>query len=262
MWRRSRVTPSVETMATAPDLTALRDTVSLVTGGASGLGAAVVSELASHGVHVVVLDPDAAAARELVGSIQHRGGSAEAVVADVRDADRLAWAVDLGSSRGTLFSVVSNAGGWGGLSSHYPDASPDDWLSVLDLNLVAPMRLLQLVRPAMADGGAVVQVSSSAGIESSPYASPEYAVSKAGIVRLTSAVGDWTSPRVSCVVPGWIALPRAQSELAALDPEDRVSAPPLVPVGEVTDEIVRLIVDPSSGGEVVVLDGVDPPHPF
>ncbi|WP_188110604.1 SDR family NAD(P)-dependent oxidoreductase [Aeromicrobium ginsengisoli] len=248
-------------MPTTHDLTVLRNTVSLVTGGASGLGAAVVSELASHGAHVVVLDPDAAAARELVGSIQHTGGSAEAVVADVRDADRLVWAVDLASSRGTLFSVVSNAGGWGGLTSHYPDASPDDWLSVLELNLVAPMRLLQLARTAVVDGGAVVQVSSSAGIESSRYASPEYAVSKAGIVRLTSAVGGWTSPRVSCVVPGWIALPRARAELAALDPEDRLSAPPLVPVGEVTDEIVRLITDPSSGGQVVVLDGSSPARP-
>lgn len=262
MWRQSGVAPSVESMPTAPDLTVLHDTVSLVTGGASGLGAAVASELASHGAHVVVLDPDAATARELVGSIQHSGGSAEAVIADVRDVDRLAWAVDLASSQGTLFSIVSSAGGWGGLASHFPDASPDDWLSVLDLNLVAPMRLLQLARTAVVDGGAVVQVSSSAGVESSPYASPEYAVSKAGIVRLTSAVGGWPSPRVSCVVPGWIALPRARRELAALDPEDRISAPPLVPVGQVTDEIVRLIVDPSSGGEVVVLDGLEPPHPL
>jgi 3-oxoacyl-[acyl-carrier protein] reductase len=158
---------------------------------------------------------------------------------------------------------VSNAGGWGGVESHYPDAEPDDWQGVLDLNLVAPMRLLQLARPALVEGGAVVQVSSIAGVESTPYASPEYAVAKAGIVRLTTAVGDLDrSVRVSCVVPGWIALPRARSELAALDPEDRVSAPPLVPVGDITDEIVRLIVDPSSGGEVVVMDGDGPPRPF
>ncbi len=61
-------------------------------------------------------------------------------------------------------------------------------------------------------------------------------------------------------MPGWIALPRARAELAAIDPEERIAASPLVPVGQVTDEIVRLIVDPSSGGEVVVLDDGGPPR--
>ena len=61
-------------------------------------------------------------------------------------------------------------------------------------------------------------------------------------------------------MPGWIALPRARGELAAMGPEQRASAPPLVPVAQVVDEIVRLIVDPKSGGEVVVLDGSEPPR--
>jgi NAD(P)-dependent dehydrogenase (short-subunit alcohol dehydrogenase family) len=238
----------------------LRESVSLVTGGASGLGASVSAELAARGSHVVVLDPDAAVSEDLVRRISASGGSAETVVADVRDPDRLAWAVDLASSRGSLFSVVSNAGGWGGLESHYPDADPADWMAVLDLNLIAPMRLLQLARPAIVEGGAFVHVSSIAGVESTPYASPEYAVAKAGIVRLTTAVAVLDAVRVSCVVPGWVALPRARAELAAMDPEERLTASPLVPVGQVTDEIVRLILDPSSGGEVVVLDDDGPPR--
>ena len=209
----------------------------------------------------MLLDPDAAAAEELVGRIAATGGNAHAMVADVRDPDQLASAVDLAASRGPLFSVISNAGGWGGLESHFPDVEPADWLAVLELNLIAPMRLLQLARPAIVEGGAFVHVSSIAGVETTPYASSEYAVAKAGVVRLTTALGDLdrrAGPRVSCVVPGWIALPRARDELAALDAEARLSAPPLVPVGDVTDEIVRLVVDPSSAGEVVVLDGGEP----
>src|SRR5215207_2607252 len=171
------------------DVSVLRDTVNLVTGGASGLGASITSELASHGAHVVVLDPDADAAEQLVGQVARNGGSAEAVIADVRDVDRLAWAVELAASRGPLFSVVSNAGGWGGVAAHFPVSDPDDWVGVLDLNLIAPMRLLQLARAVVVDGGAVVQVSSIAGVESTPYGSPEYAVAKAGIIRLTTAVG-------------------------------------------------------------------------
>jgi 3-oxoacyl-[acyl-carrier protein] reductase len=247
-------------MPSAPDRSALRDTVSLVTGGASGLGASIAAELASCGAHVVVLDPDADAADEIVERIKRNDGSAEAVIADVRDADQLASTVDLASSRGPLFSVVSNAGGWGGVSAHFPASDPADWLGVLDLNLIAPMRLFQLAHAVMVEGGAIVQVSSIAGVEPTVYASPEYAVAKAGIVRLTTAIGTLNSIRVSCVVPGWIALPRARDELAAMDPEERVAAAPLVPVGQVTDEVIRLIVDPSSGGEVVVLDDGGPPR--
>jgi NAD(P)-dependent dehydrogenase (short-subunit alcohol dehydrogenase family) len=241
----------------------LRGTVSIVTGGAAGLGAAVSSELATHGVHVVVLDPDAEAALETVERITKEGGSAEAVVADVRDTDQRGLAVELAWAHGPLFSVVSNAGGWDGVAAHYPESDPSSWLGVLDLNLVAPMHLLQLARTSIAPGGAVVLVSSIAGIERTEYDSPEYAVAKAGLVRLTTALADLDErdgPRVSCVVPGWIALERARRELGELDPEDRLSAPHLVPVGDVVDEIVRLIVDPDSGGQVVVLDGESPPH--
>jgi 3-oxoacyl-[acyl-carrier protein] reductase len=241
----------------------LRGTVSIVTGGAAGLGEAVSSELASQGVHVIVLDADADAALESVERITDEGGSAEAVVADVRDTDQLGRAVELAWRRGPLFSVVSNAGGWDSVDSHYPDSDPSAWLGVLELNLIAPMHLLQLARTAVAPGGAVVLVSSIAGVESTVYDSPEYAIAKAGLVRLTTALADLDErdgPRVSCVVPGWIALERARRELGELEPEDRLSAPTLVPVADVTDEIVRLIVDPESGGQVVVLDGESPPH--
>jgi NAD(P)-dependent dehydrogenase (short-subunit alcohol dehydrogenase family) len=241
----------------------LRGTVSIVTGGAAGLGAAVSSELASQGAHIVVVDADAGAAEETVERITTEGGSAEAVVAGVRDPDHLALAFELASAHGPLFSVVSNAGGWDGMTSHYPDSDSADWLAVLDLNLIAPMRVLQLARRYVVAGGAVVHVSSTAAIEDTPYASPEYAVAKAGLIRLTTALADLDDregPRVGCVVPGWIALERARRELGELDPEDRVSTPHLVPVGDVVDEIVRLIVDPDSGGQVVVLDGESPPH--
>ena len=87
-------------MSFAAQRSPLRDTVSLVTGGASGLGASIAEELASLGAHVVVLDPDADAAQEIVDQIERNAGTAEALIADVRDADQLAAAVDLASHGG------------------------------------------------------------------------------------------------------------------------------------------------------------------
>ncbi len=71
--------------------------------------------------------------------------------------------------------------------------------------------------------GADVNVASGAGIESTAYDSPPYAVAKAALVRLTTALTGLADAgvRVTCVVPGWLGLPRAHAEWAALPERDR-----------------------------------------
>jgi len=59
--------------------------------------------------------------------------------------------------------------------------------------------------------GVVVNVSSSAGNESTPYVSPEYGSAKAGLIRFTTALGDLEGVRVNCIVPNWILTERARA---------------------------------------------------
>ena len=81
------------------------------------------------------------------------------------------------------------------------------------------MRLLQQLRAPLSRSpvGAAVSISSSAGRGTGAYGAPEYAVAKAGLIRLTTALADWSDRfgvRVACVAPGWIGLPRAIDEVA------------------------------------------------
>ena len=122
------------------------------------------------------------------------------------------------------------------------------------------MRAVQLCLAGMRERGegAVVNVASSAGIESSAYGSPPYAVAKAALVRLTTALAGLAEEgvRVTCVVPGWVGLPRAQAEWAALSEHDRERLPELVPPELVAEEIVRLVREDADAGTVVeLLDG-------
>ena len=232
----------------------------VVTGGASGLGEHLVRAFAEAGGHVVVADRDAAAAGALAAEIRGEGGAATGVGCDVTVEEDLRALVALAEALGGVDVLVNNAGGWGAGSAHYPDAPPEDWDHVLDLNLRAPMRLLQLCLDGMRSRGrgAVVNVASSAGVETTAYGSPPYAVAKAGLVRLTTALAGLGEEgiRVSCVVPGWIGLPRAHAERAALDPAELESAPELVPPELVTAEVVRLVRDDADSGTVVeLLDG-------
>jgi 3-oxoacyl-[acyl-carrier protein] reductase len=85
-------------------------------------------------------------------------------------------------------------------------------------------------------------------------------VAKAGLVRLTTALAGLAQEgiRVTCVVPGWIGLPRAHAERAALHPSELEWAPELVPPELVTAEVVRLVRDDADAGTVVeLLDGND-----
>jgi 3-oxoacyl-[acyl-carrier protein] reductase len=83
-------------------------------------------------------------------------------------------------------------------------------------------------------------------------------VAKAGLVRLTTASAGLADDgiRVTCVVPGWIGLPRAHAERAALAPDDRAHLSDLVPPELVADEVVRLVREDAAAGTVVeLLDG-------
>jgi 3-oxoacyl-[acyl-carrier protein] reductase len=232
----------------------------VVTGGGSGLGEVLSQRLASLGAHVVVADIDADACERAVAGIRDGGGQASAAVIDVRDDPAVTALVDdvAGLAPKGLRVWVNNAGGWTAGDAQFPDAPVADWSRSLDLNLRAPMVAIQAVRAEMrrAGGGVVVNVASIAGTGSGAYGSPEYAAAKAGLIRLTSALGGLATTdgvRVNCVVPDWIGLPRAHDELAAMSEAERAAVPPLIPPDQVADAVVGLIFDDRMVGRAVVL---------
>jgi 3-oxoacyl-[acyl-carrier protein] reductase len=216
----------------------------LVTGGGGGLGAVIARALADRGAHVIAADADPKAARGMVAMLE--GTAVHADLSSDHGVEAIAAAAE------DLDVLVNCAGGWGIAAHRYPQASPEEWDAVLTLNLRSPMRLLQHFRPALARSpiGAAVNIASSAGIETTAYESPEYGVAKAGLIRLTTAIADWEQVRVSCIVPGWIGLPRAHEQIQQLPPEHR---PRLIPPESIAATVLELIDDPASAGRVVVI---------
>ena len=225
--------------------------VAIVTGGAAGLGEFIVRRLASEGASVVAMDVDkgALAAREDEPVAFVRG--------DVRvgaDLERvLAFAVE---RFGGLDVLVNNAGGVS-RGEQWPLASALEWRATLELNLIGPMLATQLALVPLRGrgGGAVVNIASSAGIESTPYDSPEYGAAKAGLVRFTTCVGALPGVRVNCIAPHWIGLERAHGELAAMSPAERAAAPPFVEPSAIADAVGWLARDESLSGQVVEMPG-------
>ncbi len=176
-------------------------TVAVVTGGGSGIGAAIVRRLASEGATVTVADLDAARA----GAVAKEVGGA-AVQLDVSDPAAVRAAFD---EIGPIDLLVNNAGV--DRFAFFVDTVPDDWDFVLGVNLRGTMACTHAVLGGMQErrSGVIVNVSSEAG-RGGTIAGASYAAAKAGIIGFTKAIALESvryGIRCNAVAPGPVDTP-------------------------------------------------------
>ncbi len=237
--------------------TLIMASTAIVTGAGDGLGRDIALGLAHAGYGVVVADIDEQAAQACANSIEAYGTPARAVGADVRQPHDLNRIVALARELGGPHVLVNNAGGWTP-QRQYPQATAAEWAATINLNLIAPMMLSQLVLDPMRalGGGAIINVASSGGIGFESYGSPEYGAAKAGLIRFTATMAGAAGThgiRMMCVAPDWIGLSRAQAQWQRMSAGERATSRPLIPPAEVVAVVLDLI-DKGIGGAVV-----DPP---
>lgn len=210
--------------------------VTVVTGGARGIGAATVDHLARAGHDVVVgyRDDRDSAARTVAAAQQH-GARAIAVAGDVTDEADVAALFAAAADLGAVTGLVNNAG----LTAHVGDLAdtPVPLLRhVLDVNLLGALLCARAAVQAMSTtrggrGGAIVNVSSAAATLGSPHEYVHYAAAKAGVEAMTVGLAKEVAAqgvRVNAVAPGTV---RTGIHAAAGDPDrpDRVAA--RIPLG-------------------------------
>nr|WP_307795031.1 3-hydroxybutyrate dehydrogenase [Actinacidiphila acididurans] len=177
----------------------------VVTGAASGIGAAVAERLAGLGAHVVVCDVDESGARRTAERI---GG--EALVMD------LSRTADLADLRLDADILVNNAGVQH--VSPIEEFSPERFAFMLRLMLEAPFLLTRAVLPGMYERGwgRVVHMSSAHGIRASAYKSA-YVSAKHGLEGLSKVIaleGAAHGVTSNCVCPGYVRTPLVEKQLA------------------------------------------------
>jgi|tagenome__1003787_1003787.scaffolds.fasta_scaffold20792583_2 NAD(P)-dependent dehydrogenase (short-subunit alcohol dehydrogenase family) len=242
----------------------LDGTTAIVTGAGSGLGRDIALGLAAAGSGVVIADLDPDRAEDTARGVRQFGVPGHAVAVDLRVTGEAYRLVRRGGEHGGPHILVNNAGGWTP-GEQYPAAQPPDWGATMALNLTVPMLLSQLVLGPMRQlgGGAIVNIASSAGLGDDGYDSPEYAASKAGLIRFTSSLAGLERThgvRMGCVVPGWIGLDRAHAELAVKSAQERAATPPLIPPADVVAVVLDLARNGPSGTVVELLRGDRPPR--
>jgi meso-butanediol dehydrogenase / (S,S)-butanediol dehydrogenase / diacetyl reductase len=188
----------------------------LITGGASGIGAATAARFLEEGSRVCILDRDAKACE----SLRHQlPGISEAIIADVTnlmqveaafaDAVRVMDGVDV---------LINNAGI--SIRHNFLDITPEEWDKVIAVNLTGVFYVAQTAARHMwerfsveAGSGVILQTASTNGMVGQPYYA-DYNATKAGVIELTKTMALELAPkvRVCAVAPGYVLTPMQRAE--------------------------------------------------
>ena len=239
----------------------------LITGGASGIGAATALLVASRGAKVVVSDQNRQQGEAIVEQICAKGGVATFIAADVSDSDSVvALFTQAKAAYGPVNVTINNAG-----IDHKPTPMHlvDDAVfhRNVAVNLAGVWYCMKQAIIQMLDngGGHVINIASVAGLHSAPTIAA-YSATKHGVMGLTkSAAVEYARAniRVNAVCPSFVRTPMVENVLANVDERVRnamIKANPMKRLGEVEEiagALAWLCSDESSfmTGQSVVLDG-------
>ena len=249
----------------------LEGKVTLVTGGASGIGRATALACAREGAQLIIADLQEEGGHHTVHLITEQGGDASFVQTDVTHATEVEALISTAVARyGRLDCAHNNAGISGrgiagdhrALTAEYPDAR---WHQVIAINLTGVWLCMkfELQQMLTQGGGAIVNTASAAGLVGL-VGNAAYVASKHGVVGLTkTAAVEYAKQgiRVNCVCPGYIQTPMTAPGMQ--DPDRMARMVTSEPVGrmgnpeEVAEAVVWLCSDAASfvTGHTMAVDG-------
>ena len=248
----------------------------IVTGAASGIGRASALLFAAEGARVLMADLAEDGLAETNAMVEAAGGEAIAVVANAGDESAVQKLVERGvEAFGGIDVVYANAGIVGDMVPLF-EQTVEDWLRVLQVNLIGPFLMVKHAAPLMVKqgSGAIVCTASVAGLRANAGPSA-YSASKAGVVSLVQTVANelsGTGVRINAICPGLIETGMTrpifehargrgtEDRIGQLNPTRRHGVP-----DEIANMALFLVSDDASyvNGQAFAVDGgLSSTHPF
>lgn len=245
----------------------LKDKVCIVTGGASGIGAAIATKVVERGGIVLIADLNSAAAKAMIESREEKTHRLHFLRTDVTKATEIAALVERAATLGPLQFLVNSAG----LQTYgtAETTSEADWDRTLDVNLKSMFLTARAVIPEMRSngGGGIVNISSVQAFQSQRNVLA-YATAKTAVVGLTRCLGlDHTREgiRVNCICPGSIDTPMLRYGASQHGPVEEVLQDwsdhhPIGRIGTAAEiaQTALFLLSPAAGflvGQPIVADG-------
>ena len=245
-----------------------QDKVAIVTGGASGIGAATARGLSREGAKVVVADWNMENLQKMEGEMKDEGRPFLGLKIDVSlETDVQKLVNQTVSHFGCIDFLVNNAGispKLRGKKQNLWEMSVEEWDRVMAVNIRGVFLCCHFAVPRMIErgSGAIVSLSSQAAKAGSAITGGHYAISKAGVVGLTKMLAREIAPykiRVNAVAPGRIDTPMIWDVPVEVNEQIRKNIPlgRLGKAEEVADPILFLLSDAASfiTGAVIDING-------
>ncbi len=183
----------------------------LITGGASGIGAATAARFLEEGSSVVVLDRDAKGRKQIEAQLPKLAGTVDADVSNLTQVETaFAGAVRM---MGGVDVLINNAGI--SIRHNFLDITPAEWDKVIAVNLTGVFYMAQTAAKDMwrQGSGVILQTASTNGLVGQPYYA-DYNATKAGVIELTKSMALELAPkvRVCAVAPGYVLTPMQRAE--------------------------------------------------
>nr|WP_206031229.1 3-hydroxybutyrate dehydrogenase [Rhodococcus sp. B10] len=214
----------------------------LVTGGASGIGAACARELATRGAKVTIADVDEVAAKELASELQ--GDAWTVDLLDVAALETLKLDVDI---------LVNNAG----IQTVAPivEFDPAAFRRIQTLMVEAPFLLIRAALPGMysREFGRIVNVSSVHGLRASEY-KVAYVTAKhalEGMSKVTALEGGAHGVTSNCVNPGYVRTPLVEKQIADQAAAHGIAEDEVLEKVMLTESAIKRLVEPAEVGSLV-----------
>jgi meso-butanediol dehydrogenase / (S,S)-butanediol dehydrogenase / diacetyl reductase len=189
----------------------LKDKRVLITGGASGIGAATAARFLEEGSAVVVLDRDAKGRAQIQSQLPKLAGTVDADVSNLKQVQAaFAEAVRL---MGGVDVLINNAGI--SIRHNFLDITPEEWDKTIAVNLTGVFYVAQTAARHMWErgSGVILQTASTNGVMGYPFYA-DYNATKAGVIELTKSMALELAPkvRVCAVAPGYVLTPMQRAE--------------------------------------------------
>ena len=246
----------------------LKDKTALVTGGAQGIGQAIVRLFLREGARVVLCDLNRQEGEALARELEQQGGQVLFVPTNVMDSQSVQGAIQAGVDRFGGLDILVNNAGIVEQDCYLEEESEQEWNRVLSVNLHGTFLACKYALPHLRQSkGCVVNIASISGLTATRYCAA-YCASKAGVIGLTRAIAADYAPygvRANAVCPASCLTPMMKNYFAAYSPEQveekvkRLSGP----IGRMCqpEEIARAVLFLASpqasyvSGSIVPVDG-------
>jgi len=207
--------------------------VAIVTGGAQGIGLAIVTRLVNSQASVAIADINLSAAQDAAQNLFEKGGDVGGFACDVSDPGSVQGLIDAVLDCYDRIDILVNNAGINSRPLLIQDQTNEDWDRTLAVNLSGVFYCCRAVVPHMIKngGGRIINISSTAGKEGNPKMIP-YSAAKAGVIALTKALAKEVAQYnilVNAVTPGLIQTPSNRD----LTPEQIQRYTEIIPIGRI-----------------------------